>query len=269
MSGLGQSCAWFEKIVSRCCAALMSFFSKNCNFYFLVAALFAIVTFWIYCIFISFPIEKTSDLASWVQAVGSIAAILGAFWIAASQRSDADRREEMKNRRNQATEASLLESFAAESYLEVSNLMLYCQRHKDNTLFAFSGEKLENVEFLLRSFIATSTDPSLSLIAVGLLQDTSDALSTINWCKGKNAKFPPAMNQHHRDRTERVQSQFLAAQALSTDRHANLSIGAAERAAMEIASERVADILKTIGTVSVPPVEASPEPSLSQSEKAP
>lgn len=199
--------------------------------------------------------EKSSEWAAWVQAFGSIAAILGAFWIAESQRSDASRREEISHRRNQAAEASLLESLAAEAFLEVSNLMLYCEKHKDNDLFVFSGEKLQNVEFLLRGFVATSRDPSLSLIAVSLLQDTSDAISTVNWCAGKSVRFPSVTIEHHRNRTNRVQSQLSAAQTLSQDRNEKLPVSSAELIAIDVASRRVSQILKSIGKANIATVE--------------
>jgi|GEM_PF-7021843 len=185
--------------------------------------------------------------SGWVQALGSIAAIAGAFGVAAYQKSEANKREEISHRRNMAAEASLLESVAAEAYLEVSKLMLYCQKHSVRPIFAFPVEKLANVEFLLRSFVSSTKDPTLSFLAVGLLQDASDAMSTVNWSNGKAVSFSVESRQTHRSRTARVQRQFLAAQAIAARRNAEFASDDIESMIRDIASQRIGEFLRTIG----------------------
>ncbi|WP_153228320.1 hypothetical protein [Achromobacter xylosoxidans] len=105
-------------------------------------------------------ILSAPDAPAWVQAFGSIAAILGTYWVAEKQfkRDQAHRREELDRLERIAREESetlreLVIAIAIDSVEAVFEFQNYARRHIDGSRFELRTARLDDSLYALRGLL--------------------------------------------------------------------------------------------------------------------
>ncbi|MGR7948863.1 hypothetical protein ACU6HM_06255 [Alcaligenes sp. RM2] len=78
-------CTRFERLASKWCGRVKDFIFQGCRLYYSITIFTAILVFGIGYVFFKFPVEKAGDIAAWLQAFGSMGAIVGSYIVGSRQ----------------------------------------------------------------------------------------------------------------------------------------------------------------------------------------
>jgi hypothetical protein len=149
----------WEKIVGWTCAAL--------------AALFVLVPLGIH-----FELTK-SDWASWVQAIGSIGAIIGTFAVAKFQFDKQGRAKKSDDANRVAVLAEICFVLTRDTFVCLDNLHGKFVDRSAKTLPSIGTERLEELQYSLRNFAAKDIPAELHLEVLILQREVAYTLTAV------------------------------------------------------------------------------------------
>ncbi|WP_033471261.1 hypothetical protein [Bordetella bronchiseptica] len=165
--------------------------------------------------------SSSTDWASWVQAIGSIGAIVGAFQIALTQARESDRVRKKQDEIDRLDRSNLGTAIAIDAASAVRDSSDALKRHKEGAAFSPELDRLEEARFMIRSFLPTRCPPEMAVDMIRMQRVVVYSLRALRQRQGSkesfNSKTRESADKRANDAKE-IMLKFAAARNTVRDR---------------------------------------------------
>lgn len=148
-------------------------------------AVFSVLILLVACLIVAlvFPGLKSEVRAAWVQAVGSIGAIFGAFVLATMQSRRTERKREYEIKAARATIAAGARHHGKHTFFCLDSIQKKLETAFQGGAYLHIGiDRLEDIQIALRSFAAKDIPPRLLAEILILQREVAYTLTAIHEC---------------------------------------------------------------------------------------
>lgn len=133
--------------------------------------------------------SQNQAIAAWVQALGSIAAIVGAYAVAVRQESGHAKRVEAEQRQSAALLAHTACFFARDARAAVQGASDLIRNHVAGDPFVPPTDRLEDAQFSMRGLLARPLPPEIVAQVLLMQREVTHSLRALQQLSGEHGPF--------------------------------------------------------------------------------